>query len=95
MVVLTQVLAETADQLEADVGVMIVNIQDQQLLNDTNGPVAELLENQLLGFYIGQTEVLLAQLWWHVDGKMLVWSEVIFHLSDLHHIIFKGLTTAQ
>jgi hypothetical protein len=26
---------------------------------------------------------------------MLIWSEMIFHLSDLHYIIFKGLATAQ
>ncbi|RHZ43041.1 uncharacterized protein CDV56_100496 [Aspergillus thermomutatus] len=95
MVVLAQVLAETADQPEADVGAMIVDIRDQWLLNDTDGPVAELLENRLLGFRIGQTEVLPAQLRWHADGETLVWSEVIFHLSDLYNIIFKGLATAQ
>jgi hypothetical protein len=95
MVVLAQVLAETADQPEADVSAMIIDIQDQWLLNDTNSPVAELLENWLLGFCIGQTEVPPAQLQWHVDGEMLVWSEVIFHLSNLHNIIFKGLSTAQ
>jgi hypothetical protein len=89
------VLAETANQPEVDIGAIIVDIWDQWLLNDTNGPVAELLENQLLGFHIGKTEVPPAQLRWHADGKMLVWSEVIFHLSDLHHIIFKGLATAQ
>lgn len=95
IVVLAQVLVEMADQPEADVRVMIINIQDQQLLNDTNRPVAELLENQLLGFYIRQTEVLPVQLQQHADSKTLVQSEVIFHLSNLHHIIFKGLTTAQ
>jgi hypothetical protein len=95
MVVLAQVLAETANQPEVDIGAMIVDIRDQWLLNDTDGPVAELLENRLLGFHIGKTEVPPAQLRWHADGKTLVWSEVIFHLSDLHHIIFKGLATAQ
>jgi hypothetical protein len=73
---------------------MIIDIWDQWLLNDTDGLVAELLENWLLGFHIGQTEVPPAQLRWHADGEMLVWSEVIFHLSDLHNIIFKGLSTA-
>ncbi|KAG2000828.1 hypothetical protein GB937_010792 [Aspergillus fischeri] len=78
MVVLAQVLAETADQPEADIGAMIMDIRDQWLLNDTNGPVAELLENQLLGFHISKTKVLPAQLRWHADGKTLVWSEEIF-----------------
>jgi hypothetical protein len=57
MVVLAQVLAETANQPEVDIGAMIMDIRDQWLLNDTDGPVAELLENRLLGFHIGKTEV--------------------------------------
>jgi superfamily II DNA helicase RecQ len=95
MVVLAQVLAETADRPDADVGAMIVDIRDRWLLNDTEGPVAELLENRLLGFRIGQTEVPPAQLRWHADGETLVWSAVTFHLSDLHNIIFKGVKEAQ
>jgi hypothetical protein len=95
MVVLAQVLAETGDNQDADIGAMIVEIRDQWLLNDTEGPVVELLENRLLGFRIGQTEVRPAQLRWHADGETLVWSDVIFHLSGLHRIIFEGIAEAR
>ncbi|KAJ5117450.1 DNA helicase recq5 [Penicillium atrosanguineum] len=95
MVVLAKVLAKTGNDRDTDIGAMIVDIRDQWLLNDTEGPVVELLENRLLGFRIGQTEVPPAQLRWHADGETLVWSDVIFHLSDLHRIIFEGITEAR
>lgn len=88
-------LAEITDHQEADIGAMIIAIRDEWLLNDTEGPIAELLENRLLGFRISQTEVPPAQIRWHADGETLVWSDVIFHLSDLHRIIFQGITEAR
>lgn len=95
MIVLAQVLADTQDDREADIGARIMEIRDQWLLNDTDGPVAELLENRLLGFHIGRNEVPPAQLRWHVDGETLVWTDIIFHLSDLHNIVFRGMAEAQ
>lgn len=65
------------------------------MLNDTEGPVVELLENWLLGFRISQTEVPPAQLRWHTGGETLVWSDAIFHLSDLRRIIFEGIAGAR
>ncbi|KAJ5194497.1 uncharacterized protein N7498_007935 [Penicillium cinerascens] len=57
MVVLAYILAETTGGREAEIGATIVDIRNEWLLNDTEGPVAELLENRLLGFSISQTEV--------------------------------------
>jgi hypothetical protein len=71
-VVLAQVLAETGDNQDADISAMIVEIRDQWLLNDTEGPVVELLENRLLSFRISKTEVPPAQLRWHTDRETLV-----------------------
>ncbi|KAJ5465272.1 ATP-dependent DNA helicase [Penicillium daleae] len=48
-----------------------------------------------LNFRIGQTEVPPAQFRWHADGETLVWLDVIFHLSDLHRIIFEGIAEAR
>jgi superfamily II DNA helicase RecQ len=95
MIVLARVLADTEGDTEADVGARVVEIRDQWLLNDTDGPMVELLENRLLGFRIGRSEVPPAQLRWHADGKTLVWSNVMFHVSDLHSVIFQGLAEAQ
>jgi hypothetical protein len=95
MVVLAYVLAETAGGREAEIGATIVDIRNEWLLNDTEGPVAEPLENRLLGFSISQTEVPPAQVRWHADGETLVWSDVIFHLSDLHQIIFQKISEAR
>ncbi|KAI8577934.1 hypothetical protein K450DRAFT_249946 [Umbelopsis ramanniana AG] len=95
MVVLAQVLAMAGDNDNADIGAMIVDIRDQWLLNDTDGPVVELLENWVLSFRIGQTEVQPPQIHWRADGETLVWSDVILHLSDLHRIIFEGVADAR
>lgn len=95
LVVLAQVLADTQGQPDIDIGARIMEIRDQWLLNDTDGPVAELLENRLLGFQISRSEVPPAQLRWHADGETLVWAETTFHLSDLHTMVFQGLVQAQ
>ncbi|OJD23078.1 hypothetical protein ACJ73_05575 [Blastomyces percursus] len=95
MMVLARVLADTVDDTAADIGACIIDIRDRWLLNDTDGPVAELLENRLLGFHIARSEVPPAQLRWHADGKTLVWSDVILHLHDVRDIIFRGLARAQ
>ncbi|KAF9882608.1 hypothetical protein FE257_005966 [Aspergillus nanangensis] len=95
ILVLAQILKDTTNDSVVDIGAQIIEIRDQWLLNDTNGPVAELLENRLLGFHISRSEVPPAQLRWHADGTTLVWAEVTFHLSDLYTIIFQGLAQAQ
>ena len=46
---------------ELDLSSIIIGHRDRWLLNDTTGPVAELLENRLYGFQIGMTEVPPAQ----------------------------------
>ncbi|KKZ64047.1 hypothetical protein EMCG_01649 [[Emmonsia] crescens] len=62
MVMLAQVLADTAGDADADLSTEILRIWDQWLLNDTEGPVVELLENWLLRFHISRSEVPPAQL---------------------------------
>lgn len=80
---------------EEDLGTTLVQIRDQWLLNDTAGPVAELLENRLLGFHIGRTEVPPAQVRWYRDGQTVIYQDVTLHLTDLHTIIWRGLQEAQ
>lgn len=95
MVILASVLAETAEGKDAEMSTMIIAIRDKWLLNDTDGPLSELLENRLLGFRISQTEVPPAQIRWHADGQTLVWSDVVFHLSDIREIIFQRIAEAR
>lgn len=95
ILILAQVFTETEDDITANISTRIIKFRDQWLLNDTDGPVAELLENRLLGFFISRQEVPPAQLRWHEDGETLVWVEVIFHLTDLRTMIFQGLEQAQ
>jgi hypothetical protein len=95
MFVLAQVLAMAGDDADADIGAMIAEIRDQWLLNDTEGPIVELQENRLLGMLIAKTEVAPAPLRWYADGETLVYQDVIFHLSDLHHIVFKKIAEAR
>lgn len=95
MVILASVLAETAEGKDAEISTMIIAIRDEWLLNDTDGPLSELLENRLLGFRISQTEVPPAQIRWHADGQTLVWSDVVFHLSDIREIIFQRIAEAR
>jgi hypothetical protein len=95
MVVLAKVLEMAGNNKNADIGAMIVDIRDQWLLNDTEGPVEELLENRLLGFHIAWTEVPPAQIRWDAIGEELVWQDLRFHLRDLHRIIFKGIAEAR
>ncbi|KAJ5465248.1 uncharacterized protein N7458_000934 [Penicillium daleae] len=80
MVVLAQVVAEAEDDRDTDTGAMIVDIRDQWLLNDTEGPVVELQENRLPGFRIGETGVPPAQLRWHADGETLL-------IPRMNHVI--------
>ncbi|KAJ6126060.1 hypothetical protein N7471_010553 [Penicillium samsonianum] len=91
MMVLAHSLAQAA---EDNLGVTLVEIRDQWLLNDTAGPVAELLENRLLGFHIGRTEVPPAQVRWYQDGQTAIYQDVTLHLTDLHTIIWRGLQGA-
>jgi hypothetical protein len=93
--VLAQVLAMAGDDRDADIGAMIVEIRDQWLLNDTEGPFVELQENRLFGMLLAKTEVPPAQIRWYADGETLVYQDVIFHLSDLHRIIFEGIAEAR
>lgn len=95
MVILASVLAETVEGRDAEMSAIIIATRDQWLLNDTDGPLSELLENRLLGFRISQTEVPPAQIRWHADGQTLVWSDVIFHLSDIREIIFRRIAEAR
>ncbi|KAJ5117445.1 DNA helicase [Penicillium atrosanguineum] len=95
MVILASVLAETVEGRDAEMSAIIIAIRDEWLLNDTDGPLSELLENRLLGFRISQTEVPPAQIRWHADGQTLVWSDVIFHLSDIREIIFQRIAEAR
>jgi hypothetical protein len=95
LMVLAKVLAENEKNPDADIGDMIVDIRDQWLLNDTKGPVVELLQNRLLGMKIAKDEVPPAQLRWNAKGDELVWQDVIFRLEDLNHIIFKGIAEAR
>ncbi|KAJ5117434.1 telomere-associated RecQ helicase [Penicillium atrosanguineum] len=95
MMILASVLAETVEGRDAEMSARIVTIRDEWLLNDTDGPLSELLENRLLGFRISQTEVPPAQIRWHADGQTLVWSDVIFYLSDIHEIIFQRIAEAR
>lgn len=92
MMVLAHSLAQVP---EGDLGTALTEIRDQWLLNDTAGPVAELLENRLLGFHIGRTEVPPAQVRWYQDGQTVIYQDVTLHLTDLHTIIWRGLQEAQ
>ena len=65
----------------------IPDIRDKWLLNDTPGPIAELLENRLLRMKIGREEVALAQIRRHQDRQTLVYQNIIFPIQDLHTII--------
>ncbi|KAL6229011.1 hypothetical protein BDW75DRAFT_246116, partial [Aspergillus navahoensis] len=93
--VLAHVLEEVEGDRLVDIGARIVALRDEWLLNDTQGPVRELLDNRLLGFAIAKSEVPPAQLRWHPDGETLVWADVIFHLTDLQKIIFESVTEAR
>jgi hypothetical protein len=95
MVVLAQVLAMAEDNPGADIGAMIVDIRDQWLLDDTRGPVTELLYDWQYGSEICQTEDPRAQIRWYENEERVVWPEVSFHLSDLHRIVFEGIAEAR
>jgi hypothetical protein len=60
IMVLAHALAACMDDPDAYLWDVILPIRDQWLLNDTEGLVAELLGNRLLGFQMAHTEMLLA-----------------------------------
>jgi hypothetical protein len=93
MVVLAQVLAMARDDRDADIGAMIVDIRDQWLLDDTKGPVAELLKNRLFSMEEGPSRRFPVR--FSSDGQTLDWANVTLHLSEFHRIIFEGIAEAQ
>ena len=65
------------------------------ILNDSQGPVAELLSFRLLAFAIGKTTVNQAQIRWHEDGETLVYNDLRYSLSDLRSEIRHSIESAR
>ena len=80
---------------ELDLSSIIIGHRDRWLLNDTTGPVAELLENRLYGFQIGMTEVPPAQVRWDRDGQTITFQDVSLSLSELSRFIQEGISRAR
>jgi hypothetical protein len=78
-----------------DLGDIIVGHRDRWLLNDTKGPVAELLENRLYGFRIATTEVPPAQVRWDREGQVITFQDVSLSLSELSRLIQEGISEAE
>ena len=95
IMVLAHALAVYADDPNARLWDVILAIRDQWMLNDTKSPVAKLLGNRLLGFWMAHTEVPPAQLQWHHDEQTLTFQDMVFSLTDLHTVIWRSLAAAQ
>ncbi|EED17281.1 DNA helicase, putative [Talaromyces stipitatus ATCC 10500] len=78
-----------------DLGDIIVRHRDRWLLNDTKGPVAELLENRLYAFQIAMSEVPPAQVRWDREGQVITFQDVSLSLLELSQLIREGISTAQ
>ncbi|EED11930.1 DNA helicase hus2, putative [Talaromyces stipitatus ATCC 10500] len=78
-----------------DLGDIIIRHRDRWLLNDTKGPVAELLENRLYAFRIAMSEVPPAQVRWDREGQVITFQDVSLSLLELSRLIREGISTAQ
>ena len=72
----------------------IVAVRDQWLLNDTPGPVAELLGIRLLGFEVGRNTVNQAQVRWHSDGETIVYKDIQLQIGQLQELVAYELHAA-
>ena len=72
----------------------LTSVRNQWLLNDTPGPVAELLGIRLLGFEISKNTVNQAQVRWHSDEQTIVCQDTQLHMDQLQDLIAHQLQAA-
>ncbi|KAL2843525.1 hypothetical protein BJX68DRAFT_270023 [Aspergillus pseudodeflectus] len=93
LMVLAHVIQELGKDAQGQVRDHIITIWDEWLLNDTQGPVRELLDNRLLAFHIAKSEVPPAQLRWHPNGETL-WP-ACYLLPEVAQLVTQYLTIIQ
>lgn len=73
----------------------LVELRDCWLLNDTQGPVAELLGTRLLGLEIARNTVNQAQVRWHADGETVLYQDVQLEMQQLRQLVQHELDAAR
>jgi superfamily II DNA helicase RecQ len=79
----------------ADLTECLVDVRDKWLLNDTPGPIGELLSTRLLGRQISENTVEAAQLRWHADGETIVYKDVSLSMRDIRNLVRHELAAAR
>ena len=65
----------------------LVAFRDEWLLNDTAGPVGELLSIRLLGMAVARNTVEGAQVRWHADGETIVYKTIRLSMQDVRELV--------
>lgn len=73
----------------------IVEFRDKWMLNDTPGPVGELLSSRLLGSQIAKNTVDEAQVRWHADGETITHKGIQLAMQDVRDLVEHELTMAM
>jgi len=73
----------------------LVAVRDRWLLNDTPGPVAELLGTRLLGLEIARNTVNQAQVRWQSDGETIIYADIQLGMDQLRGLIRSQLDMAE
>jgi len=72
----------------------LVEFRDKWLLNETPGPVGELLSTRLLGSQIARNIVDEAQVRWHADGETIVHKGIKLTMQDVRDLVAHEFTMA-
>ena len=73
----------------------LVKFRDEWMLNDTVGPIGEVLSTRLLGRQIVRNTVSETQIRWHADGETLVYNGIQLTMQNVRDLIAHELNMAM
>jgi superfamily II DNA helicase RecQ len=72
----------------------LIQFRDKWVLNDTHGPLGELLSTKLIGQAIANSTVEKAQVYWNDNGETIVYQEIELPVQGLRDLVQYALSSA-
>ena len=95
LLLLQHYIAATEEDDSADFTKLLIDIRDEWLLNDTHGPMSEILSLRLHAGRIAKTTVQTTQIRWKSDNKTIIYKDIELPMQSIRDLVQHELALAK